>query len=184
MATRVASSGVMSTLARPATPTRPNSDRDPRLSQTIEELMTAPCSTVLNGYTFTPAGEDRVLPDEALVAEHHALLAAHAAAEVAGAADGGAPQPHALAEVGVVVHDDPLEVGVGSHPDVGAEHRVGPEPHARLDAAVLADDGRAHERSHRGGPRRPPPRGRRRPSRSRGSRRATRPSRMSLWAER
>jgi hypothetical protein len=49
IATLVASSGVMSTLARPATPTRPKSDRDPRLSQTIEELITAPCSTVLKG---------------------------------------------------------------------------------------------------------------------------------------
>jgi hypothetical protein len=39
----------MSTLARPATPTRPNSEREPRLSQTIELLITAPCSTVLNG---------------------------------------------------------------------------------------------------------------------------------------
>ena len=55
MATRVASSGVMSTLARPATPTRPNSEREPRDSHTIDELMTAPASTVLNGYTLTLA---------------------------------------------------------------------------------------------------------------------------------
>ena len=134
--------------------------------------MTAPCSTVLNGYTFTPVPSTACSPDEALVAEHHALLAAHAAAQVAGAADGGAAEAHGLAEVGVVVDDDPLEVGVGAHADVGAEHRVGPEPHPGLDAAVLADHGRARPRWRRGGSRPPPPRGRRRPSRSRGPRRA------------
>jgi hypothetical protein len=49
MATRQASSGVTSTLARPETPNRPKSDRAPRDSHTIEELMMAPGSTVLNG---------------------------------------------------------------------------------------------------------------------------------------
>ena len=49
MATRAASSGVMSTLARPATPSRPNRLRAPFDSQTIEELIVAPASTVLNG---------------------------------------------------------------------------------------------------------------------------------------
>ena len=65
----------------------------------------APASTVLNGYTFTPGAEHGVLADEALVAEHDALLAADAAAEVARPADDRAAQPHALAEVGVVVDD-------------------------------------------------------------------------------
>ncbi len=55
MATRAASSGVMSTLASPATPSRPNRLRAPRDSQTMDELTTAPVSTVLNGYTLTPA---------------------------------------------------------------------------------------------------------------------------------
>ena len=55
MATRVASSGVTSTLASPDTPSRPNRLRAPRDSHTIDELMTAPPSTVLKGYTFTPA---------------------------------------------------------------------------------------------------------------------------------
>ena len=55
IATRVASSGVTSTLASPDTPRRPNRLRDPRDSHTIELLMTAPPSTVLNGYTLTPA---------------------------------------------------------------------------------------------------------------------------------
>jgi hypothetical protein len=55
MATRVASSGVTSTLARPETPRRPKRLREPRDSHTIELLMTAPPSTVLNGYTLTPA---------------------------------------------------------------------------------------------------------------------------------
>ena len=49
MATRQASSGVMSTLARPVTPLRVNRVRAPRDSHTIEELMMAPGSTVLNG---------------------------------------------------------------------------------------------------------------------------------------
>jgi len=48
-ATLAASSGVMSTLASPLTPPRPNRLRAPRDSQMIEELMTAPASTVLNG---------------------------------------------------------------------------------------------------------------------------------------
>ena len=46
---RTASSGLMSTLARPRTPSRPNRDRAPIDSQTIEELTVAPASTVLNG---------------------------------------------------------------------------------------------------------------------------------------
>ena len=46
---RTASSGLMSTLARPRTPSRPNSERAPRDSQTIDELTMAPASTVLNG---------------------------------------------------------------------------------------------------------------------------------------
>ena len=46
---RTASSGLMSTLARPRTPSRPKSDRAPRDSQTIDELTMAPASTVLNG---------------------------------------------------------------------------------------------------------------------------------------
>ena len=49
MATRAASSGVMSTFARPATPARPNRLRAPLDSHTIEELIVAPASTVLNG---------------------------------------------------------------------------------------------------------------------------------------
>ncbi len=49
MASFTASSGEMSTLAKPATPRRPNRFRAPRDSQTIDELTTAPCSTVLNG---------------------------------------------------------------------------------------------------------------------------------------
>ena len=49
IASLTASSGLMSTLARPATPSRPKRLRAPRLSQTIDELTTAPASTVLNG---------------------------------------------------------------------------------------------------------------------------------------
>ena len=46
MASRTASSGVMSTFASPDTPRRPNRLRAPRDSQTIDELMMAPGSTV------------------------------------------------------------------------------------------------------------------------------------------
>ena len=46
---RTASSGLMSTLASPRTPSRPKSERAPIDSQTIEELTVAPASTVLNG---------------------------------------------------------------------------------------------------------------------------------------
>ena len=84
-----------------------------------------------------------VLADEALVAEHDALLAADAAAQVARPADDRAPQPHALAEVGVVVDHGALEVGVAAHPHVGAEHRVLADAGAGLDPAVVADDRRA-----------------------------------------
>ncbi len=49
MATRAASSGLMSTLASPEMPSRPNRLRAPLDSQMIEELMVAPASTVLNG---------------------------------------------------------------------------------------------------------------------------------------
>ncbi len=46
---RTASSGLMSTLARPCTPSRPNRERAPIDSHTMEELTVAPASTVLNG---------------------------------------------------------------------------------------------------------------------------------------
>ena len=54
VATRIATSGVTSTLASPRIPRRPKRVRAPRLSHTIDELTTAPFSTVLNGYTLTP----------------------------------------------------------------------------------------------------------------------------------
>ena len=53
MARRTATSGLMSTLASPRTPRRPNSVRAPRLSHTIDDVTIAPDSTVLNGYTLT-----------------------------------------------------------------------------------------------------------------------------------
>ena len=51
---RMTSSGLMSTLARPVTPRRPKRVRAPRDSHTIEVLTVAPASTVLKGYTLTP----------------------------------------------------------------------------------------------------------------------------------
>src|SRR3954462_6505005 len=61
-ASRVASSGLTSTLARPATPSLPNNERAPLDSHTIDEFTTAPGSTVLNGYTFTPAPSTALSP--------------------------------------------------------------------------------------------------------------------------
>ena len=49
IASRTATSDVTSTLARPRTPRRPNSVRAPLLSHTIDEVTSAPASTVLNG---------------------------------------------------------------------------------------------------------------------------------------
>ena len=49
MDSRMASSGLMSTLARPVTPDRPKRLRGPRDSQTMEVLTMAPASTVLKG---------------------------------------------------------------------------------------------------------------------------------------
>jgi hypothetical protein len=49
IASRTATSDVMSTLARPRTPRRPNSVRAPLLSHTIDDVTNAPASTVLNG---------------------------------------------------------------------------------------------------------------------------------------
>ena len=49
MASLVASSGLTSTLASPATPSRLNRLLAPRVSHTSEVLTTAPASTVLNG---------------------------------------------------------------------------------------------------------------------------------------
>ena len=49
MASRTATSALMSTLARPRTPRPPNTVRAPRLSHTIDEVTIAPDSTVLNG---------------------------------------------------------------------------------------------------------------------------------------
>ena len=46
---RMTSSGLMSTLARPVMPRRPNRLRGPRDSHTIEVLTVAPASTVLKG---------------------------------------------------------------------------------------------------------------------------------------
>ena len=81
--------------------------------------------------------------DEALVADHDAFLDVRVLANVVGAADHRAAQPRRVPDVAVVVHDRALEVRVGLHDDVGAEHRVRREHGARLDAGVVADEHRA-----------------------------------------
>ena len=121
----------MSTLARPATPLRPNSDRAPRLSHTIEELTTAPSSMVLNGYTFTSAASTAFSPTKHSSPSTTPSSSAGVPAEVARPPDDRAAQAGACADVRVVVHDDALEVDVGEHPHVGAEHGVLAEPACR-----------------------------------------------------
>ena len=49
IASRTATSEVTSTFARPRTPRRPNSVRAPLLSHTIDDVTSAPGSTILNG---------------------------------------------------------------------------------------------------------------------------------------
>lgn len=49
LAKRTASSGLMSTLAMPCTPSRPNRVRAPPDSQTMEALTWAPASTTFEG---------------------------------------------------------------------------------------------------------------------------------------
>ena len=107
--------------------------------------MTAPCSTVLNGYTFTPLASTACSPTK-----HSSPSTTPSSPRTPPRRSqerpiGGAAEAHGLAEVGVVVDDDALEVGVGPDADVGAEHRVRAEAHAGLDAAVLADHGRADD---------------------------------------
>ena len=72
---RTASSGLMSTLAMPRTPSRPKRMREPLDSQTIDELTVAPASTVLNGYTFTPARTSACAPTRQPSPEHRPRLA-------------------------------------------------------------------------------------------------------------
>jgi hypothetical protein len=66
----------MSMLASPAIPERPNRCLAPRDSHTIDELMIAPGSTVLNGVDLHAGIEHGMLTDEALVPQHDAFLAA------------------------------------------------------------------------------------------------------------
>ena len=142
MATRMASLGVTSTLARPATPTRPNRLEPLAHSHTIELLMTAPALDGLERACLHPGAEHRLTADEALVAEDDALLAPHAVVQVAAAAHRGAPQPHALADVGAVVDDGPLQVGAGPTRTLVPSTVYSPRRGVALDPAVVADDDR------------------------------------------
>ena len=133
----------MSTLASPSTPSRPKSMDEPRLSQTIEELTTAPSSMVLNGYTLTSAPRVAFAPtctsspittpsSTRTFARRFTLLP-----------DDGPAEPATRRHVHAVVEDAAVDVDVGQDPAVGAEHRVGAEPRARLDGAVGPDHRRA-----------------------------------------
>ena len=90
MPSRTATSGVTSTLIVPTTPSRENSDRTPRDSQTRFCRIWAPASIVLYGYTRTSGPISGLLADDALVAERRALVDAHTRAQVAVAPDGRA----------------------------------------------------------------------------------------------
>ncbi len=143
MARRAANSGVMSTLASPLTPEPENRLRAPRDSQTIDVLTTAPGLDRLERVHLDAGADDGVLADEALVAQDRAVVAAGATADVAGPADHGAGQPHPLTQVGVVLDDAPVDLGVGPDLHVGAQDGVLGQAHTGVDPGVVADDGRA-----------------------------------------
>ena len=81
--------------------------------------------------------------DKAFIADDDALFGASPAAQVATAADDTTTQAHSRAEIGIVVHDGALQVGVGADPDVAAEHGVLAQRGPPFDVAVVADQGRA-----------------------------------------
>src|SRR5207244_643360 len=89
--------------------------------------------------------DDGVLADEALVAQHDALLAPAPPPQVARPADDRAPQPHRRAQIGVVVDHAAMDIGVGPDPNVGAEHGGLPQMGPRFDPAIVADDDRSLE---------------------------------------
>ena len=64
IASRAATSDVMSTLTSPLTSSRPNRVVMPRDSQIRLEWMVAPASIVLNGYTLTPGASTACAPTE------------------------------------------------------------------------------------------------------------------------
>ena len=133
--------------------------------------MIAPGSTVLNGYTFTPGPMTAFSPTK-----HSSPRTTPSSPRTPARRSQERPtvapaQAHGLAEVGVVVDDDPLEVGVGADPDVGAEHRVRPEPDARPRRGSCRRSRRGRRPWPRDGSRPPRPRRPRRPSGSRGCRR-------------
>jgi hypothetical protein len=93
--------------------------------------------------------DDGVLADEALVTEDDTLLAPRALAQIAAPTDDRAPEADAGVEVGVVVDDRPLEVGLGADHHVAPEDRVLPDVGAGLDLAVVTDHGGADDLGRR-----------------------------------
>ena len=144
----------------------------------------APVLDRLEGVDLDPGVHHGVLADEALVAEHHPLLDPGAPAQVAAATDRAAPHPDARAEVGVVMDHGALDHGVGPDPDVAAQHRVLAERGARLDAAVVPDDGRPVAATAAGSTSAPLPNQTPWRSAKPGSSTCTSPSRMSWCARR
>ena len=93
--------------------------------------------------------DDGVFADEALVAEHHALLHAGAAPQVAGPAHHCPAQAHPRAQVDVVVHNGAFNEAIRTDAHIRSQHGVLRQPGACFHAAVVPDDGRAVHGSRR-----------------------------------
>ena len=76
----MAKSGVMSTLASPAMPSRPNRLRAPRDSHTMRAVDDGAGLDRLERIDLDAGREQSIFADEAFVAEHDALFGAHAVA--------------------------------------------------------------------------------------------------------
>ena len=92
-ARRTATSGVTSTLARPTTPFTPEQAAGALGLPHDGGVDDRAAFHGLEGVDLDVGPDVRLLGDEAFVAEHGAVLAADALAQVAGPADDGAPQP-------------------------------------------------------------------------------------------
>ena len=142
IARRTTTSGLTSTLARPRTPRRPKSVRGAAALPHDRRRDHRTGLDRLERIHLHVGVDHRVLADEALVADDGALVDAHVRTKVGVASDHAAPQVGALAHVHVVVQHRTFDERVGLHDHVGAEHRVGTQVHAGLDAAAVADHDR------------------------------------------
>ena len=89
------------------------------------------------------AGDDRVGADEHFVAHHGAFVDAHIGADTRAAPDDCPAHLRAGADVHVVVHHRPVDLGISQQSDVRAEHGVLAHPAAGLDRTPGADHARS-----------------------------------------